>query len=339
MLNISENVSLKPYNTFGIDALARYFVTISTLEQLKELLEQDLLKKMPLLILGGGSNVLFAGNFEGIVVRIANKGIDVIKDDEEEAIIRVSAGENWHEFVLWCINRGLGGVENLSLIPGNVGSCPIQNIGAYGVEVKECIHSLSAFHLDSGEQFELRKEDCLFGYRNSIFKNELKGKVIIWNVTFRLSRKSELHLKYGAIQQELDFMGISDPGIKDISEAVCHIRQSKLPDPALIGNAGSFFKNPSVNADQAAALKKSFPGISMYSLPDGNIKLAAGWMIEQCGWKGYRNGDSGVHPKQALVLVNYGNATGSELIELAGRIQESVFEKFGVRIEMEVNVY
>jgi len=341
MFTYTENTSLLPYNTFHMDVKARYFAEITSIEQLNEANEQNQLQKLSengLLLLGGGSNILFTRNFEGLVLHINNKGIgnDVITG--EKVLVKASAGEIWHDFIMFCVNHGYGGLENLSLIPGNVGSCPIQNIGAYGVEVKDSFHSLEAINLQSGELVEFTKEDCKFGYRDSIFKKELKGKFVIWSVTFELSRKPVVNLKYGAIQQELLSHGIENPGIREVSLAVCNIRQSKLPDPKNLGNAGSFFKNPTVEWKFAEKIKESFPNLVSYPQSDNKVKLAAGWLIEQCGWKGFRGGDAGVHQNQALVLVNYGNASGSDILTLAHRVQNSVYEKFGVKLEMEVNV-
>jgi len=253
-------------------------------------------------------------------------------------MVKASAGENWHEFVTYCVNEGFGGLENLSLIPGNVGSCPIQNIGAYGVEVKDSFHSLEAIDLQTGELVVFSNEECRFGYRDSIFKRDLKGKFAIWSVTFELKLNPVVHIEYGAIKQELEAMGTGNPGIADVSNAVCSIRQKKLPDPEVLGNAGSFFKNPTVDQKFAEKLVESFPKMVFYPTGADRIKLAAGWLIEQCGWKGHREGDAGVHENQALVLVNYGNATGSNILTLAHRIQNSVYERFGVKLDMEVNV-
>jgi UDP-N-acetylmuramate dehydrogenase len=337
-LNIRENVSLHPFNTFHIESIARYFTEISTIEGLRELIATGALHENPLLLLGGGSNLLFTGNFKGIVVHICNKGLEAITHPDGTALVKASAGENWHEFVSWCVGHGYGGLENLSLIPGNVGSSPIQNIGAYGVEVKDCFYSLEAVDLTTGEIKGYTLEECRFGYRDSIFKNELKGKVAIWSVTFRLSLHPVVRSEYGAIAQELSAMGIENPEIADISEAVCTIRRKKLPDPKLLGNAGSFFKNPAVDQKFAEKLLETFPKMVSYPMGKDTVKLAAGWLIEQCGWKGFREGDAGVHESQALVLVNYGNATGSNILTLAHRIQNSVYERFGVKLEMEVNV-
>jgi len=336
--DIREDVSLHRFNTFHINAVARFFIEISSLVQLRELIASGFLAQNTTLLLGGGSNILFKGDFRGIVLKIMNKGIEVVQSDDKVAYVKASAGENWHEFVMYCINMGFGGIENLSLIPGNVGSCPIQNIGAYGVEVKDCFHSLEAIDIVTGELKVFTHEDCRFGYRDSIFKQELKGRYVIWSVTFRLSLFPVLQLEYGAIKQELAAMGINNPGIADVSKAVCNIRRSKLPDPEEIGNVGSFFKNPTVEIKIAEKLKESFPNLVSFQVDKNNVKLAAGWLIEQCGWKGYREGNAGVHERQALVLVNYGNATGADIITLAHKIQNSVYERFGVKLDMEVNI-
>jgi UDP-N-acetylmuramate dehydrogenase len=335
---IKENFSLHAFNTFHIESIARYFSEVNSIEQLRELIHSGMFTDNPLLIIGGGSNLLLTGNFNGIVVHVNNRGIEVTSHSYDSVFVKASAGENWHDLVVWCVSQGYGGLENLSLIPGNVGSCPIQNIGAYGVEVKDSFHSLEAIDLLTGELKVYYRNDCRFGYRDSIFKTDLKGKVVIWSVTFELKTNPEVHLEYGAIKQELALMGIENPGIADVSKAVCSIRQSKLPDPKLIGNAGSFFKNPTVGSDFAENLKETFPNLVSYPFGDGKVKLAAGWLIEQCGWKGFREGDAGVHQNQALVLVNYGNASGSNILTLAHRIQNSVYERFGVKLEMEVNV-
>jgi len=336
--DIKENFSLHPFNTFHIESTARYFTEVNSIESLCVLIASGKLNENPLLILGGGSNLLFTGNFKGIVVHIINRGIEIIQRSEDSVIVKASAGENWHEFVTYCVNEGFGGLENLSLIPGNVGSCPIQNIGAYGVEVKDSIHSLEAIDLKTGELVVFSNEECRFGYRDSIFKRDLKGQYVIWSVTFELKLNPLVHIEYGAIKQELEAMGIGSPGIADVSNAVCSIRQKKLPDPKVLGNAGSFFKNPTVDQKFAEKLVESFPKLVFYPLGDSKVKLAAGWLIEQCGWKGHREGDAGVHENQALVLVNYGNASGSNILTLAHRIQNSVYERFGVKLDMEVNV-
>ena len=335
---IKENVSLHPFNTFHIESTARFYTEVKNIEQLRELAASGRLHENPVLVMGGGSNLLFTGNYKGIVVRIQNKGIEIVSRSSKSVLVKASAGENWHEFVTYCVNLGFGGLENLSLIPGSVGSSPIQNIGAYGVEMKDTFYSLEAIDILTGELKQYKPEECHFGYRDSIFKNELKGRVVIWSVTFNLSLHAVVHLEYGAIKQQLSDMGIENPEISDVSRAVCEIRHSKLPDPKLLGNAGSFFKNPTIDQKFAEKLIEAFPKMVSYQTEDGRVKLAAGWLIEQCGWKGFREGDAGVHQNQALVLVNYGNAKGSDILTLAHRIQNSVYERFGVKLEMEVNV-
>lgn len=338
MLNLEHNISLKPYNTFGIEAVASDFVEIRNQDELEELIKSGILADKEHLVLGGGSNLLFTRDFNGICILLRNRGISIVGEEGDLVFVRTEAGENWHDFVQWCIKNELAGIENLSLIPGNVGSSPVQNIGAYGVELKDVLYSCGIFNLEQCEWQMLSNEDCRFGYRSSIFKEKLRKKAIVWSVTFVLSRKARINIEYGAIREEINFLGIDSPGIADVSTAVCNIRRRKLPDPEVIGNAGSFFKNPSVEAEKMELLLKEFPEIVSYKNDDGSFKLAAGWMIEQCGWKGYRKGDAGVHPNQALVLVNYGNATGKEILSLAQEIRQSVKEKFGVELEMEVNV-
>jgi UDP-N-acetylmuramate dehydrogenase len=354
-MQIHENFSLKPYNTFAIDVRARYFATFSNTEQLTDLIASRSQlstndSRLTTFILGGGSNILFTKDFEGLVLKNEIKGIEKRKEDSEYVYVRVGAGENWHQFVLFCIKNNWAGVENLSLIPGNVGATPMQNIGAYGVEIKEVFHELKAFHLHEKASHTFGLDDCDFGYRDSVFKNKYKDQFVITEVTYRLNKIPKYHTSYGAVAQELEKMGVTELSIAAISQAVINIRTSKLPDPAVIGNAGSFFKNPSISGEQFEKLKSVFPNIVGYENSDGTIKLAAGWLIEQCGpdnsdtyrngtsWKGYRKGDAGCHQKQALVLVNYGKATGEDIYELSEQILRSVKEKFGVVLEREVNV-
>ena len=341
MLNIQSHVSLKPYNTFGIDTNARYWVDISQEEDLPTLLHLTDFVDTPKLILGGGSNVLLCHNFDGLVVKINIQGIDIIREDDDHIYLSAGAGVNWHELVLFCVKRGYPGMENLSLIPGTVGAAPMQNIGAYGVELEQIFESLSALHVLTGEKRMFTHADCAFGYRESVFKRELKGQYIITNVTFRLNKHPTFHTRYGAIQETLDEMGVSEDNltIKAISDAVIRIRRSKLPDPVQIGNAGSFFKNPEIPKAQFDTLKGQYPTLPGYPVSNkAQVKVPAGWLIEQAGWKGYRSGDAGVHAKQALVLVNYGKATGDEILALAKQVQESVLTKFGVTILPEVNI-
>lgn len=340
MLTIESHVSLKPYNTFGIDASARYWVEINQETDIQTLLQLTEFVDTPKLILGGGSNVLLCHDFNGLVVKMNIKGIDIIREDESHIYLTAGAGMIWHDLVMFCIGHGYAGMENLSLIPGTVGAAPMQNIGAYGVELEQVFESLTAVHIGTGEQRRFTHTDCKFGYRESVFKRELKDQYIITSVMFRLNKQPVFHTRYGAIQETLMQMGYTDENlsIKAVSDAVIHIRQSKLPDPAQIGNAGSFFKNPEVPQSLYDSLKERYPAIPGYPVSDGIVKIPAGWLIEQAGWKGYRSGDVGVHSKQALVLVNYGNATGHEIITLAKRIQKSIQEQFGIKISPEVNV-
>jgi UDP-N-acetylmuramate dehydrogenase len=335
-LLIQHNVNLKPFNTFGMDVRALDFVEITAESEIPELLRLINRYEGPVLFLGGGSNILFTKDYEGLVVKITTKGIEIVDQDAEFVYARSVAGENWDDFVQYCVRHNYGGVENLSLIPGNVGSSPIQNIGAYGVEIKDTFYMLDAVSLRTGEFREFLAEECAFGYRSSVFKYELKGQYLILSVTFRLRKRPLLNTSYGAIPAELEVMG-ETPSVKSVAQAVINIRRSKLPDPKEIGNAGSFFKNPVVNEMQFKELKARFPEMPAYPAENGS-KLAAGWLIEQCGWKGFREGDAGVHARQALVLVNYGKATGHEVYGLAIRIMESVKEKFNVVLEPEVNV-
>ncbi len=340
MLNIQSHVSLKPYNTFGIDVNARYWVEVSNEEDLQTVLQLSDYDDEPKLILGGGSNVLLCHDFSGLVVKVDIQGIDVIRDDENHFYVTAGAGVNWHEFVLFCVEREYAGVENLALIPGTVGASPMQNIGAYGVELEQVFESLTAIHTLTGEKRIFTHADCAFGYRESVFKRELKGQYVIVSVTFQLDKHPTFHTRYGAIQETLTEMGVSDHNlsIKAISDAVIRIRRSKLPDPAKIGNAGSFFKNPEIPKTQFDTLKNQYLNLPGYPIGNDTVKVPAGWLIEQAGWKGYRSGDAGVHAKQALVLVNYGNATGNEIIALAKQVQASVLEKFGITISPEVNI-
>ena len=343
MAFITENISLKAYNTFGIDVSAHYFSSFTTQDQLKDLITMT---PAPPLILGGGSNILFTRDIGGLVLKNEISGIDLVLEDEEYVYVRAGAGENWHSFVLYCLDRDWAGVENLSLIPGNVGAAPMQNIGAYGVEIKDVFYELEAYDLNEQKVFTFSLNDCEFGYRESVFKKKYRDRFVILSVTFRLRRQPVFHTAYGAIREELEKMGVQDPSIQAISQAVINIRSSKLPDPKVIGNAGSFFKNPTVSNERFDSLRTDFPGIVGYPNPQdltgaaiGNsTKLAAGWLIEQCGWKGFRRGDAGCHARQALVLVNYGNATGEEIYDLSEEILSSVERKFGVVLEREVNI-
>jgi len=337
-MKIEKNKSLKSYNTFGIDAKAEYFVNLNTNEEIISFLKKDEFKDLNKLILGGGSNILFTKDFDGIVLKINNKGIDIVNEDENYIYIKAKAGENWEEFVNFCIKNNYAGIENLSMIPGNVGAASIQNIGAYGVELKDVFFELEAVNIETGEIKTFSKEDCKFGYRYSVFKDALKNQYIILSVILRLNKHAILKTKYGSIRQELEKMGVEKVDIKAIGKAVCNIRSSKLPAPEKIGNAGSFFKNPVISSEQHKKINFFFSDLVAYKTDEGNFKLAAGWLIEQSGWKGKRLGSAGVHNEQALVIVNLGNAKGVEILNLAQEVQKSVFEKFGVNLEMEVNV-
>jgi len=334
-LIIQENISLKPFHSFAMEVNARYFTRLSSMDQLPEIFGW---KKSSSLVLGGGSNLLFTKNYDGLIIKNEMKGIHLIREDDHHVYVRAGAGEGWHSFVLHCINNGWAGMENLSLIPGTVGAAPIQNIGAYGVELKDIFFGLEAYHIKEEKLHQFSLNDCAFGYRDSIFKRSLKGEMVITQVIFRLNKIPEYKITYGAIEQELEKMNIKELSIQAISQAVCRIRSSKLPDPALMGNAGSFFKNPAVPENKYSELKEIFPGLVGYHQMDGSYKLAAGWLIEYCGWKGYRRDDAGCHALQSLVLVNYGHATGAEIFKLSEDIQRSVFEKFEVRLETEVNI-
>lgn len=336
---LKENFSLKNYNSFGLDVKARYFAEVTSVQELKELIKSPIFKSQKHLVLGGGSNVLFTQDFDGLLIKISIKNISIVKETSEYAYLKAMAGDVWHEVVLYSLEKGLGGLENLSLIPGQIGAAPMQNIGAYGIELKSVFESLEALEIATGEIKTFTKETCGFGYRESVFKNILKGKFIILSVLLKLRKtQEEVHVEYGAIQQVLTEKGIKKPNAKAVSEAVIEIRQSKLPNPKVLGNAGSFFKNPVLEKTQFEALLKAQPNMPNYDLGNGTFKVPAGWLIEQCGWKGKVVGNVGAHKNQALVLVNYGSASGKELLHLAEKIQESVFEKFGVKISPEVNI-
>lgn len=338
---IAENFSLKSYNTFGIDVMARYFAGFDSVDTLQELLEFNssaLPQQHSPLILGGGSNLLFTQNVEGLVLKNNIPGIEVVREDEEHLFVRAGGGVNWHQLVCHTIEHNFAGMENLSLIPGNTGASPMQNIGAYGVEIKDIFHELEAFHLQEKKLVRFGIADCEFGYRESVFKKKYKGQFVILNVTFCLHKQPRFNTSYGAIEKELETMGVKELSLQTISQAVINIRSSKLPAPAVIGNAGSFFKNPEISMAGFGLLKDEYPEMVGFELPNGNVKLAAAWLIEKAGWKGYRRGDAGCHAKQALVLVNYGNASGKELYKLSQEIMESIKEKFGVLLEREVNI-
>lgn len=333
---IIQHQDLKQFNTFGISVKAKEFAVFRSVQDLDSLIKEN--KGKALLILGGGSNVLFTHDIDALVLRNEIKGISIISEDSNNAFVKAGAGEVWHEFVLKCIDLNLSGIENLSLIPGSVGASPMQNIGAYGVEIKDVFHSLEAYHIESGEVHTFTLEECQFGYRESVFKRKLKGQYVIISVTYKLNKIHQVNTDYGAIGTELSRMGVTNPTIRDISKAVIAIRSSKLPNPAEIGNAGSFFKNPVVELAVMEKIKKSNPDVPYYPATSGKCKLAAGWLIEKAGWKGFTEGNYGVHKLQALVLVNYGGATGNEIYELSGKIINDVENKFGVTLEREVNI-
>jgi UDP-N-acetylmuramate dehydrogenase len=334
-LAIFENHSLKAYNTFGIDAKTRYFVAVHDEAELRLALSAAETENLPRLILGGGSNLLLTKDFPGVVIRMELRGRSVRRGDDDATYVEAAAGENWHEFVLWTLSQQLAGLENLSLIPGSVGATPIQNIGAYGVEMKERFHELQAVDSLTGELRRFDQEECKFAYRDSVFKHELKGRAIITSVTFRLPHDAALHMDYGDVRQELARMDVASPTAKDVSDAICSIRRRKLPDPAQIGNAGSFFKNPVIDIGSLASFHEKHPQLPHYPAANGHAKLPAAWLIEQTGWKGKTLGRAGVHEQHALVLVNRGEASGAEILALANAIQDSVFDKFGVRLEPE----
>lgn len=336
-MQIQKNISLKPYNTFGITATAACFTEVRSVADLQNILKNPAYKAVPKLILGGGSNLLFTQDFDGLVIKIAIEGIEKINEDAQHVYLQVGAGVVWHQLVLHCIERDFAGVENLSLIPGTVGAAPMQNIGAYGVEIKEIFDSLEAVHMETGKIRTFTNEECQFGYRESVFKKELKGQYIITHVTFKLGKVPAFNISYGAIQDTLKQMNVDTLSLRSVSDAVIHIRRTKLPDPAEIGNAGSFFKNPEIPAGQYEALKAQYPQIPGYITSPQTMKVPAGWLIEQCGWKGKRLGDTGVHKNQALVLVNYGNAKGNEIKALSEQVQKSVLEKFNIHLHPEVN--
>jgi len=337
MLQIQENICLKPYNSFGIDVKASYFAEIFSEADLARLFKNEIVKSQKLLIIGGGSNVLFTQDYNGLVIKISIKGIQSEMIDGK-VLVTAGAGEVWNDFVNYCVGHHFAGVENLSLIPGTVGASPIQNIGAYGVELKDVFESCSAFEIKTGKIKVFTYDDCHFGYRESIFKGELKGKYIITSVTFRLSAEAKINTSYGAIETELLNRGIENPNIADVSSAVSHIRVSKLPDPSTIGNAGSFFKNPVIEKHEFADIVAKHPDVVHYPTADDKIKLAAGWLIEQCGWKGKVVGQTGTWKNQALVLVNHGHATGTEVYNFSEQIIDSIKSTFGVTLEREVNI-
>ncbi len=339
MITIQEQISLQPFNTFGIDATAKYFTIVTSKDALMELFPLPVFQSEKHILLGAGSNVLFTQDFDGLVIKNEIKGITVVAESETEVVVEVGAGEAWHDFVLYAINKNWGGIENLSLIPGTMGAAPMQNIGAYGVEIKEVIKKVSAVEISSGQEKTFTNEGCQFGYRESIFKHELKNKFIISSVTLRLSKVDHnINISYGGIRDSPHIKGKETVTIQDVSAAVIEIRKSKLPDPLKIGNAGSFFKNPVIETEVYNSLRKDYPTIPGFNVNDREIKVPAAWLIEQTGWKGKTIGNVGVHQHQPLVLVNFGGGKGDEVLSLAKQVQQSVHEKFGVKLQVEVNI-
>ncbi|WP_369990440.1 UDP-N-acetylmuramate dehydrogenase [Pseudomonas xanthosomatis] len=336
--NWQQQVSLKPYNTFGIDVRARYFTQAHDDAEARQALAEAAERQLPVLVVGGGSNLLLTRDIDALVLHMASRGRRLLSDDGERVVVEAEAGEPWHPFVQWSLEQGLCGLENLSLIPGTVGAAPMQNVGAYGVEIKDVFAGLTALDRETGQLRDFSLAECAFGYRDSLFKRE-PGRWLILRVRFALQRSLQAHLDYGPVRQRLVEQGVEQVTAKAISEAICSIRREKLPDPAELGNAGSFFKNPVVPVELAERIRGQYPTLVGYPQADGQVKLAAGWLIEQAGWKGHRDGDAGVHRLQSLVLVNYGQASGAQLHELAQRIQADILERFGVRLEMEPNLY
>lgn len=335
---MKTNVNLRPYNSFGFDAIAKYFVEINTIDDLQTLIQSGVLQKHKTLILSGGNNILFQKDvFDGLVVYINTKGIEILREDGNEVVVRAQAGEDWPEFVRFCVSKGWHGVENLAYIPGKIGAAPIQNIGAYGMELKDSFLQCEAMDLTAGDTKVFTKEECRFGYRESIFKHELKGRFVITSVDFLLKKNAPLNLEYGNIKAYLEQNGIENPSLQQLLDAICAIRDAKLPDVKQIGSAGSFFKNPVISIEQFEDLQQQYPNIPHYPDTKGMVKVPAGWLIEQAGWKGWRDEHVGVYDKQALVLVHYGGGTGQDIVELAHKIQDSVEKKFGIRISPEVN--
>ena len=337
-MNIIENYPLLKLNTFGIDVKAKYFTSINTINELIEVTKTNVFKDLELLILGGGSNILLTKDFDGLVILNNIKGKEIIDQNQQSIFLKIGAGENWHELVMYCVDNGWGGIENLSLIPGNTGTAPMQNIGAYGVEIKETFLELEALEISSGKIVKFNNSDCEFGYRESVFKNKMKNQYIILNITLELKKNPVLNINYGDVKAILESQNIKNPGIKEVSNAIIRIRQSKLPDPKKIGNSGSFFKNPLVSLNQLELIKKKYPNVVNYEINENEFKIAAGWLIERAGWKGKKFNNYGVHEKQALVLVNYGLANGMEIFELSEKIILDIKDKFGITREREVNI-
>ena len=337
-MNIIENYPLLKLNTFGVDVKAKYFTSINTINELIEVTNTNVFKDLELLILGGGSNILFTKDFDGLVILNNIKGKEIIDQNQQSIFLKIGAGENWHELVMYCVDNGWGGIENLSLIPGNTGTAPMQNIGAYGVEIKETFIELEALEISSGKIVKFNNSDCEFGYRESVFKNKMKNQYIILNITLELKKNPVLNINYGDVKAILESQNIKNPAIKEVSNAIISIRQSKLPDPKKIGNSGSFFKNPIVSLNQLELVKKKYPNVVNYEINENEFKIAAGWLIERAGWKGKKFNNYGIHEKQALVLVNYGLANGMEIFELSEKIILDIKDKFGITLEREVNI-
>lgn len=337
-MNIIKNYPLLKLNTFGVDVNAKYFTAVNTINELIELTKTNLFKDLELLILGGGSNILFTKDFDGLVILNNIKGKEIIDQNQQSIFLKIGAGENWHQLVMYCVDNGWGGIENLSLIPGNTGTAPMQNIGAYGVEIKETFIELEALEISSGKIVKFNNSDCEFGYRESVFKNKMKNQYIILNITLELKKNPVLNINYGDVKAILESQNIKNPAIKEVSNAIISIRQSKLPDPKKIGNSGSFFKNPIVSLNQLELIKKKYPNVVNYEINENEFKIAAGWLIERAGWKGKKFNNYGVHEKQALVLVNYGLANGMEIFELSEKIILDIKDKFGITLEREVNI-
>jgi UDP-N-acetylmuramate dehydrogenase len=336
-MEIQNHFSLRNYNTFGIEANAKQFVAIHSIEELKSVLTENKTKNK--FVLGGGSNMLLTKDIDALVIHIDLKGKKIVDENDDFVWVESQAGENWNEFVMWTIDNDFGGLENMSLIPGNVGTTPVQNIGAYGTEIKDTFVTCAAMKIDSLEMRNFDKTECHFGYRESIFKNEVKNQYIITSVVFKLTKHNhKINIAYGDIAAELEKLNIKNPTLKEVSNAVITIRQSKLPDPKVLGNSGSFFKNPIVLKSEFEPIHKKFPEMKYYEISETEVKVPAGWLIEQAGFKGKRFGDAGIHKNQALVLVNYGNATGQEILNVSKEIQDTIFKKFGIQIEAEVNI-
>lgn len=337
-MDIQRDADLQPFNTFHVAARAARLARFRSADELRALLQAPELKGLPQMVFGGGSNILLTRDWPGVILLNEITGMEVVEETDEHVVVRSGAGELWHQFVTYCVGQGWGGIENLSLIPGKVGAAPMQNIGAYGVEIKDVFDHLEALRLSDGAVVRFSAAECRFGYRESFFKREGRGQYIILNVAFKLAKHPQVHTHYGSIKHELEKRGITQPSIQDVSDAVISIRRSKLPDPLALGNAGSFFKNPVVSAELADRIKAEYPDMVSFPAGDGQVKLAAGWLIEKAGWKGFREANLGVHKDQALVLVNYGGSTGKAIYDLSTRVLESVKEKFGVELEREVNI-